>query len=276
MSLLFAVASAVLLGSSDFCAARAARTTPAVTVTRSAVLVSMMLSPVLLVMDWSWIWRDIVLGLGSGLTMTLGLMLLYRGYAVARMGIVAPMSSVLLAAVPVALDVARGDSPSPLGSLGMAIGLFALVLTSYTPGGTGSIRLGAVLGVGSGVLFGVAFALMGEVSAESGLVPVVFQRLVGFVLLMSLAVVIPAPFVARGRRARLYVAATGTLAIAAIASLQFAFQQGASGPVAVAASQFATVAVVLSVLFNGERMRWWQSAGIAATALGVSLMALGA
>ena len=43
----------------------------------------------------------------------------------------------------------------------------------------------------------------------------------------------------------------------------------------VAASQFATVAVVLSVLFNGERMRWWQGLGVGATAVGVALLALG-
>ena len=67
----------------------------------------------------------------------------------------------------------------------------------------------------------------------------------------------------------------GGFAVFAIASLQLAFQKGASGPVSVAASQFATVAVVLSVMFNRERMRWWQATGVAATAVGVSLMAIG-
>ena len=41
------------------------------------------------------------------------------------------------------------------------------------------------------------------------------------------------------------------------------------------AEQFATVAVILSVIFNRERMRWWQGIGVGATAIGVSLMALG-
>jgi drug/metabolite transporter (DMT)-like permease len=48
-----------------------------------------------------------------------------------------------------------------------------------------------------------------------------------------------------------------------------------SSGVSVASSQFATVAVVLSVLFNRERMRWWQTIGIAATALAVALIAAG-
>ena len=36
-------------------------------------------------------------------------MMLYRGYTVARMGIVAPTASVLLAAVPVLYDLVQGQ-----------------------------------------------------------------------------------------------------------------------------------------------------------------------
>jgi drug/metabolite transporter (DMT)-like permease len=276
MALLFAVVSALLLGASDFFAARSARNTPSITVTRTAVATSMVLSPLLLlVIDWAWISRDVVIALVSGLGMTTGLLLLYRGYAVARMGVVAPMSSVLLAAVPVVLDLSRGDRPSTLGAVGIAVGIVALVLTGYTPGGTGSVRLGALLGVTSGVAFGIAFALMGEVQEESGLLPVVLQRIAGFSMLTVVGVLGSAPFFAGERHARRSAIVAGAFAVVAIASLQLGFQRGSSGPVSVAASQFATVAVILSVLFNQERMRWWQGLGVGATAVGVALMALG-
>ena len=275
MALVFAVVSAVLLGASDFFAARAARYTASITVTRTAVAVSTVLSPLLLlVVDWRWIARDVVIAL-SGLGMTTGLLLLYRGYAVARMGVVAPMSSVLLAAVPVVTDLVRGDAPGALGSVGMLIGLVALVLTGYTPGGAGSVRLGALLGVSSGVAFGVAFTLMGEVDEASGLLPVVLQRLAGIAMLTVVGVIGSAPFFASERTSRRNATIAGTFAVVAIASLQLGFQKGSSGPVSVAASQFATVAVILSVLFNRERMRWWQGVGVAATAVGVALMAAG-
>lgn len=276
MALIYAVVAAVLLGASDFFAARAARTTASITVTRSAVAVSTLLSPILLLfVDSRWIARDVVIGVLSGLAMTTGLLLLYRGYSVARMGIVAPMSSVLLAAVPVVYDLVRGERPSGLGALGMVIGLLALVLTGYTPGGTGSVRLGAALGVSSGVAFGIAFTLMGEVGEASGLAPVVVQRLAGLAMLLVVGAVGSAPLFASEAMARKAVLATGALAVFAIASLQLGFQEGSSGPVSVAASQFATVAVILSVLFNRERMRWWQAVGVGATALGVALMAAG-
>ncbi len=275
MALTLAIAAALLLGASDFFAARSARTTPSLTVTRTAVAVSSALSPLLLLLvDSRWILHDTVIGALAGLAMITGLMLLYRGYAVARMGIVAPLSSVLLATVPVVWDLVHGVSPSGWASFGLALGLLALVLTSYTTGGKGSVGLGAILGITSGVAFGIAFTLMGEVTKESGLSPVVAQRATGFALLAVIGVVRRDPFVAAGVGLRTAVVA-GALGLLAIGALQLAFQRGETGTVSVASSQFATVAVILSVAFNRERMRWWQGIGVAATALAVALIAAG-
>ena len=273
LALTFAIAAALLLGGSDFFAARSARTTPAITVTRTAVAVSSLLSPLLLlVVDFEWRAHDLIIGAFAGLTMIIGLMLLYRGYAVARMGIVAPLSSVLLAAVPVVWDLLNGITPNGWASLGMGLGVVALVLTSCTPGGVGSVQQGAILGVCSGVAFGVAFTLMGEASEASGLTPVITQRAAGFVLLAVIGLARGDRFLAEGIGFRRAVLA-GVLGLVAIGSLQLAFQKGTSGPVSVAASQFATVAVILSVLFNRERMRWWQAIGVGLTAVAVAMIA---
>jgi hypothetical protein len=54
-ALVFAIAAALLLGASDFFAARSARTTLSITVTRTAVGTSVTLSPLLLLLvDWEW------------------------------------------------------------------------------------------------------------------------------------------------------------------------------------------------------------------------------
>lgn len=281
-ALLFGIASALLLGVSDFCAARSARTVPSVTVTRTAVITSTLAAPLfLLVRDFGFGTRDSLLALGSGVFMTTGLLLLYRGYAVARMGVVAPLSSVLLATVPVVWDVFGGARPSIVAATGMALGAVALVLTSYTPSGRGSVTLGATLGSASGVAFGIAYTLMSEVSPEAGLAPVMLQRLAGLSLLAIVALLRDEPFVAPRGAARWWAIGTGAAGVVAIGALQVAFQEGQSdggsmtGPVSVASSQFATVAVVLSVLFNRERMRWWQAVGVASTAVAVALIAAG-
>ena len=275
LALTFAVIAALLLGGSDFFAARSALTTPSLTVTRTAVATSVTLSPLaLLIVHSKWTMRDSLIGGISGVAMITGLILLYHGYKVARMGIVAPVTSVLLAAVPVLWDLINGVHPGPASAVGMALGVVALVLTSYTPGGEGSASLGLMLGLASGVSFGVAFTLMGEVREGAGIAPVVVQRSVGLVILLIVWIVRRDPLVASGKGLRFGVLA-GALGLVAISSLQLAFQRGHTGPVAVASSQFAAVAVVLAVVFNKERMRWWQALGVVLTAVAVALIAVG-
>jgi hypothetical protein len=104
--------------------------------------------------------------------------------------------------------------------------------------------------------------------------PVVLQRLAGFAMLSTIALFRTEPFFAEGVGRR-YAIGAGSLGLVAIGSLQLAFQRGDTGPVSVASSQFATVAVILSVVFNRERMRWWQALGVASTAVAVALIALG-
>jgi len=274
-ALTLAVAAAFLLGSSDFFAARAARTTASMTVTRTAVLTSAVFSPLLLlVVDSQWLLKDSILGGIGGLSMIVGLMLLYHGYSVARMGVVAPLSSVLLATVPVLWDLFNGIRPGLVAGIGMAAGGVALVLTSYTPGGRGSTLQGALLGLGSGMAFGIAFTVLGEVSEPAGLAPAIVQRTAGVALLVAIGTIRKQKFIAEGLALTRGVIA-GLLGLLGIAALQLAFREGDAGPVSVASSQFATVAVVLSVLFNRERMRWWQAVGVVSTAVAVALIAAG-
>jgi drug/metabolite transporter (DMT)-like permease len=122
--------------------------------------------------------------------------------------------------------------------------------------------------------FGIAFTVLGQVSDPAGLAPSIVQRCAGVALLVTIGVIRREKFVASGIGLSRAVIA-GVLGLAGIAALQLAFRKGDAGPVSVASSQFASVAVVLSVLFNRERMRWWQAIGVVATALAVALIAVG-
>ena len=275
-ALTLAVSAALFLGASDFFAARSARTTASITVTRTAVLTSAVLSPLLLLLvDSKWLLKDSILGAIGGLAMITGLMLLYHGYSVARMGVVAPLSSVLLATVPVIWDLINGIRPGLWSGIGMGLGGVALVLTSYTPGGKGGkTTQGALLGLASGMGFGIAFTVLGQVSDPAGLAPSIVQRSAGVTLLVAIGLIRKERFLAEGIGLSRAVIA-GLLGLLGIAALQLAFREGDAGPVSVASSQFATVAVILSVMFNRERMRWWQAIGVGATALAVALIAVG-
>ena len=276
MGVLLGVVAGVLLGVSDFAANRASRTISSVSVSRTNLAVSGLIAPLLLLVEpVEWMGRDVLLSVMSGITLAGGLVLLYRGYTVARMGIVAPTASVLLAAVPVLFDLARGNTPSTVAACGMSLGLVALVLTTYQRGGLGSVKIGVVLGIGAGLLFGIAFTLTSETSDAAGLSPVMIQRLCGLLFLVALQPFDKAPMVALRKPARRWGVGSGLAAGIAIASLKLGYIKGSAGPVSVAASQFATVAVVLSVIFNKERLRPWQAVGVAASGVGVALMALG-
>jgi drug/metabolite transporter (DMT)-like permease len=276
VGVLLGVVAGILLGVSDFLANRASRTISPVSVTRTNLAVSGLIAPLLFfVKPIDWILRDVVLGTLSGITLSAGLVLLYRGYTVARMGIVAPTTSVLLAAVPVLFDLVRGRTPSTLAACGMALGLVALVLTTYQRGGMGSVRIGVLLGVGAGLLFGIAFTLVSETSDTAGLSPVLTQRVSGLLFLAVLQPFDKAPMLALRPPARMWGIGAGLAAGVATASLKLGYINGSAGPVSVAASQFATAAVVLSVAFNKEPLRPWQAIGVGASGVGVALMALG-
>jgi drug/metabolite transporter (DMT)-like permease len=276
MGVLLGVVAGILLGFSDFTANRASRTVSSVSVSRTNLAVSGVIAPLLLfVKPVEWTLRDIVLSTLSGITLSGGLVMLYRGYTIARMGIVAPTASVLLAAVPVLFDLIKGNSPSAVAACGMALGLVALVLTTYQRGGMGSVKIGVVLGVGAGLLFGIAFTLTSETSDAAGLSPVLIQRLSGLLFLIMLQPFDKAPILALRMPARPWAIASGLAGGVALASLKLGYIKGSAGPVSVAASQFAAVAVVLSVIFNKERLRTWQAIGVAAGGVGVALMALG-
>jgi drug/metabolite transporter (DMT)-like permease len=276
MGVLLGIAAGILLGVSDFSANRASRTISSAAVSRTNLAVSGLIAPLLLfVKPVDWTLRDIVLSALSGITLSGGLVMLYRGYTVARMGIVAPTASVLLAAVPVLFDLIKGNTPSTVAACGMVLGLAALVLTTYEPGGMGSVKIGAVLGVGAGLLFGIAFTLTSETSDAAGLSPVLIQRLSGLLFLIVLQPFDKAPIVVFRAPARKWAIGAGLAGGVALGSLKLGYIKGTAGPVSVAASQFATVAVLLSVIFNKERLRIWQSVGVAASGVGVALMALG-
>jgi len=276
MGLVFGLIAAILLGGSDVCAARASRTVASVTVTRTALAASSVVAVGLLyTVSSHFIERDIVLSLLSGLALCIGLFLLYRAYSIAPIGIVAPTTSVLLALVPVLYDISRGIHPHAIAAVGMGIGLVGVAAATYVPGGQGKARTGIVLGITAGVAFGIGFTLMAHTSKASGLSPVLLQRVSGFVVLAFAQPFDHAPLVATRRPARPFAIAAGVLAGGAIASLQLGYRHSSAGIVSVAASQFATAAVIFSVIFNKERLRRLQAGGVAAAAVGVALMALG-
>ena len=242
---------------------------------RTALLVAGLLAPLLLLIrPYTFTIRDVLMACGSGVAMGTGLGLLYYGYSTVSVGVIAPVSSVLLGVVPVAFDVLRGRGISAVAWMGIALGLAAVALVTYLPGGGGNRWAGLWLGASAGIVFGIGFTLMDVTSDAAGLSPVLVQR---FAALATLTLARPLDhreWIARRGPMRAAIS-TGVFAFAAMGSLQLAFRYGSAGPVSVVTSQYATLAVLLAVVINGEKLRWWQAVGICAAAVGVAMLALG-
>lgn len=275
MGLLFGALAAIFIGSSDFFAARSGRHAPSITVVRTAMVSAGVLTPILLLVIPSHvIGGHLLIAAGSGVCMAIGLSMLYQGYRIAPMGIVGPSASVLLAVVPIVYDLVTGTTLKAITMVGMALGLLALGLTSYVKGGKGSPMMGFVLGSTSGILFGVGFTMLSRTKA-SGLTPVIAQRWAAFAVLALMLPFDKGPLFTWNTKARWTGIWCGVFAGAGMACLQLGFKYASAGIVSVASSQFATVAVLLAVVFNKEHLRWWQSIGVTLTAIAVALMAAG-
>lgn len=126
------LASAASWGAGDFAGGLAARRTPLFTV----VLLSQSLGLALVVAlalvtreplpgaaDWLW-------GGAAGIAGAVGITALYGALSAGSMGIAAPVSGVIAAALPVAYAWTRIGAPATVGLLGMGIALVGIVLVS--------------------------------------------------------------------------------------------------------------------------------------------------
>jgi drug/metabolite transporter (DMT)-like permease len=88
--------------------------------------------------------------LAAGVAGGIGIAALYHGLATGRMGVVAPISGVLAAAIPVALGIVLEGSPGVLRLAGIGLALAAVVLVSQAGGQPGrrDVLLGLLAGLG--------------------------------------------------------------------------------------------------------------------------------
>ena len=115
MSVPFALSSAVAYGAGDFVGGLAARRAPVLTVTAVAQAAGLaVLLPAVLLVPGEVSASALVLGALAGTAGMLGLLLYLRGLSVGPMGLVAPLSSVVGAGLPLLAGVLGGERPGPV------------------------------------------------------------------------------------------------------------------------------------------------------------------
>ena len=171
---------------------------------------------------------DLGWAVGAGLCNGVGTAFLYRGLSSGRMGVVAPVSGVGAAALPVLVGLAVGERPGALVWVGIAAALPGIWLVSREPGaGPGAARGSGLLdGAAAGVGFGGLFVCLAQIPEEAGFLPLALNQLVACVAVAAAGRVGRAhPWVPRDRPAALG-AVSGVLAAVATGSFMLATQTG--------------------------------------------------
>jgi uncharacterized membrane protein len=218
---------------------------------------------------------DLLWGVLAGVGSGAGSVFIFRGLAGGRMAVVAPLSAIAAAGVPVLVGVAAGERPGALPMLGVLAALPAIWLVSSGGSGMrGGSRADVVNGLAAGLGFGVQFAALGQVPGEAGLTPLAVSQWASVVAIALGATAASAPWLPRDRFSRLGAVA-GVLAGVATVSFQLAAQRGLLSLAGVLTSLYPAVTVLLAATVLRERIGRAQGVGLALAATAVALIASG-
>lgn len=228
--------------------------------------------------DFAW---AVAAGLGSGV----GISFLFRGFAAGRMSVVAPLSGVGAAVLPVLFGVAIGERFGLLVLLGLAVAVPGIWLVSSGEDAPGEPHAEASAppspvdnGVMDGLLAGVGFAGtfigLGQVSEGAGLWPLAATQVTSTLVVPVLAAAFGVAVfpLARGALRAWYAGPFG-----AVAGLAFylATSQGLLAVAAVLASLYPAVTILLAVVLLGERIGRTQVVGLLLCGTSIALVAAG-
>lgn len=213
------------------------------------------------------------LALLAGLFAIAGILGLYTGLAVGRMGVVAPVTGVLAAVLPVVVGFVAQGLPGPAVMLGIGLALVAVVLVSGsadTSGRRSGIEYGLLGGIGLG-FFNVAVGAFPEHLVAWPLVIIKIASLLPIVAIVVL-----------GRRDwRIPAAILPIVVIGAFADLAgnglyiLATQAGRRDVAAMLSSLYPVTTVILAVFLLHERVTRSHLVGIVTAGIAVALIALG-
>jgi drug/metabolite transporter (DMT)-like permease len=213
-------------------------------------------------------------GIGAGVTGGVGVALLYYGFAVGRVSVVAPVTAVCSITIPVLVGIGLGERPAPLalGGIGVALASVALISRHEDPHGTPRARdRSLVVALASGVAIGAFLVCLPRAGSASGLWPLLVARatstpaLAGAALLARVRIAVP-------RSVLPVTLACGALDMVANALYFVAARDGPLGLVATLASLYPASTVLLARVVLGERLRPVQSVGLACAAAAIVLI----
>ena len=281
MSALLALASALAYGASDFLAGLMSR--------RASVFVVMLVGQsTAAAVTWLALplaggavnGRALAWGLAAGGGAFAGTLFLYRGLAIGRMSVVAPLSAVLTAAGAAVVGVVLGDRLTAIDVVGIVTACAAIALVTASDSDRAApmrrSRRAIAYALAAGVGFALLFVALNRAGSGSGLWPVAIAQSAGealiFVTVIALGV---SGHLRLGEVKRIWAGAVPAGALGAAATILFlaATRLGLLSVSTVLASLYPAATVALAIVVLRERLRPLQGAGLVLAAASVALLA---
>jgi drug/metabolite transporter (DMT)-like permease len=277
MTSLLALLSSLLWGTSDFLGGRLSRRASSIWVVAASQACSLGVLTVAAAGAFAFGMRAhgagwLPWGVGGGLSLSVALVSFYRGLAVGRMGIVAPIASTGVI-VPVAVGLLEGDRPAALQAVGVAVAVVGVLLASRPAahvdgesGGRAAVGLALLAGLG----FGTALVCLHSGAASNGLDTLWAMRLV-IVTVLAVPAWRARPAAVDGGTWRTLVA-LGVCDVSSNAAFALASISGELALVAVLSSFYPVVTTLLARELLHERLSHSQLVGVVATVAGTVLI----
>jgi drug/metabolite transporter (DMT)-like permease len=278
MAALLALTAAAAYGAGDFLGGVASRRAPATAVVLWSHLVGL---AALLVaaplVGGELTTTALAYGSAAGIVGGLGVALFYKAMSMGSISVVAPITGLFSAIIPVFAGVAQGERPQAATLAGIAVALLAITLVSREAPASGVRRdrheaRAVLFALAAGFGFGLFFVLIGTAGSDVGIWPLVGARFTSVAMFSGLSVA------GMTRTAHIRVAGgaaigAGLLDVAANVSYVMALSHGLLSVVAVLTSLYPAGTVLLARYVLGERMSTVQQVGLGSAALAAVLIA---
>lgn len=272
----FGIAAAVCWGVSDLGGGIASRRwTPLATLVISqAVAVALVLAILALVGERFPGPSPMVWATTSGIAGFISLTCFYRALSIGAMGLVAAVSGVIGAGIPVVVGFLTGDRLDPTDVIGIALALVAVALVTRPADDVGIGREGLGLALVAGTMAGIFFIAMGRSATDGGETwwPLLASRGTIFVL-AAVATTVLRRWRSTAASASPLMAGIGIADLGGTAFFVLSNAQGALSVAAVLSSQYPAVTTVLARIVIGERLARTHVVGVIVALVAIGLIA---
>ena len=268
--------SSIVWGVSDFLGGLASRRAPLFGVLVGAQLIGLAIAAPVAVLrgEGQPLPVDVAWSVVSGLIGAVGIGCLYRGLAVGRMGVVAPVTGVLVAVIPVLAGMVLDGVPSAIVLVGIVLAIASVAIVARVPGAVTEAPSGLWWGIAAGLTLGVFTVTFSRVSHGLVFGPLALMKVVEGLALYAAIVVGHQPWrVPRNLWPMLI--AVGVLDMGATAAYLAATQAGPLAIAGVLSALYPVMTVLLAATILRERITRVHAIGIVAAAAAIALIASG-